>query len=113
MSYMFECCQGLESIIGIDTWDTANVTNMYGVFYQCNGLSTLDLSSWDTSNVTSMSAMFIYCSKLSAIYIGSSWSTASVTSGTSMFYGCTSLPNYNSSYVTHEDCSRYMTLKSN
>jgi len=60
--------------------------------------------------VIDMYAMFGYCSGLTSIKVSSSkWSTAEVTSGAYMFNGCTSLPNYSSSYVTYEYCSRYLT----
>ena len=36
------------------------VVNMSYMFFNCNSLSTLDVSNWDTSNVTIMSYMFSF-----------------------------------------------------
>jgi len=111
MGSMFHGCSGL-STLDVSNFDTSSVTSMRSMFGGCSGLSELDLSNFDTSSVTNMDYMFSYCSGLTVIYIGSGWSTASVTGDGSMFTGCKSLPNYDSSCVTHEYCSRYMTLKS-
>ena len=109
MCAMFRYCNGLTTL-DLSGWDTSNVTNMSSMFHICSVLSTLDLSGWDTSSVTDMSAMFYECSGLTSITVSSSkWNTAKVSGGSNMFSGCTSLPNYNSSYATHEYCSRYMT----
>ena len=93
-------------------WGTSNVTNMNQMFNSCRGLTSVgNLSGWDTSNVTDMSYMFSICSSLTSIKVSSTkWSTAKVTSGDRMFYDCTALPNYDSSYVDHTYCSRYMTF---
>lgn len=47
-------------IIGLETWDTSNVTNMHGMFYntQFKRDSIVNLSNWNTSKVTDMSFMF-------------------------------------------------------
>ena len=47
--------------------DTSNVTSMYRMFYNCNKLTSLDVSNWDTSNVTSMSSMFENCNSLTTV----------------------------------------------
>ncbi len=49
--------------------DTSKVTNMYGMFYQCSSLTSLDLSNFDTSKVTNMSYMFSGSPKLKDVYI--------------------------------------------
>ena len=38
------------------------------MFYNCNALTTLDVSNFDTKNVTDMSEMFGYCHALTTIY---------------------------------------------
>jgi surface protein len=67
------------------------VTNMLGMFYGCNNLTSLDLSSFDTQDVTSMGYMFQNCTALKTVYVGNAWSTAKVTASTNMFRNCTSL----------------------
>ncbi|MDQ0567967.1 BspA family leucine-rich repeat surface protein, partial [Mycoplasma yeatsii] len=44
-------------IIGIQNWDTSNVTNMSEMFYGAEKFNQ-DVSMWNTSNVTNMSGMF-------------------------------------------------------
>ena len=40
------------------------------MFYNCIGLTNLNLSSLDTQNVTDMNGMFFNCSKLTALSLG-------------------------------------------
>ena len=40
----------------ISFWDTSNVTNMKGLFYELS--FNQNISNWDTSKVTDMSGMF-------------------------------------------------------
>ena len=42
---MFNGCRNLTEIIGMDTWDTSNVTNMEYMF-QNIGAETIDISNW-------------------------------------------------------------------
>ena len=77
----------LNNIVGINTVDTSNVTDMQGMFNRCSSLTTLDLSNWDTSNVTNISWMFEYCGSLTELNI-STFNTKKVEKMYSMFYGC-------------------------
>ena len=81
----------LESIEGIGYLNTSEVTNMIFMFYNCSGLTSLDLSSFNTSKVTDMEEMFYGCPSLRTIYVGDGWSTAAVTNSSDMFKNCTSL----------------------
>ena len=40
---------------------------MNNMFYNCQSLTSLDLSGWDTSNVTDMDWMFADCKNLKTI----------------------------------------------
>ncbi|MBQ8961056.1 MAG: BspA family leucine-rich repeat surface protein [Ruminococcus sp.] len=72
--------------------DTSNVTNMDGMFYGCNQLTTLDLTGFDTANVTSMQAMFRSCSKLEEIKLDSTkFTDDSLTTVYRMFDECSAL----------------------
>ena len=92
MSSMFYNCTGLTSI-DLSHLNTAKVTAMTSMFNGCSGLTTLDLMTFDTGNVTSMSYMFYGCSNLTTVYAGGGWSTAKVDEEWSehMFEGCTNL----------------------
>jgi surface protein len=88
----FESMSNLESITGMTEYlNTSEVTDMAGMFFGCQKLTTLDLSNFDTQQVTDMSSMFGGCSALTTIYVGDKWSTASVTLSYYMFYSCDNL----------------------
>ena len=93
MYAMFYECSGLTTL-DLSNFNTANVVNMCAMFYYCNGLTTLDLSSFNTAKVIDMSGMFLGCESLTTIYAGSGWSTDGLNSlddSYRMFYVCTSL----------------------
>lgn len=64
---------------------------MYCMFYDCGSLASLDFSSWNTASVTNMEYMFFNCGKLVSIYAGSGWNTDNVTSSAGMFLQCKKL----------------------
>ena len=70
--------------------DTSKVTNMRDMFWQCSGLTSLDVSGWDTSKVTDMNQMFFDCRKLETLDI-SGWDTSKVTDMNRMFDSCSKL----------------------
>ena len=87
---MFYGLQNMTSIHGLENLNTTNVTNMSRMFYNCNCLTSLDLSSFNTANVTNMAAMFCFCNALWSLDV-SSFNTANVTSMGSMFSNCYAL----------------------
>ena len=89
--FWFYDCKNMGAIFGIQYLKTDNVTDMWGMFGGCSGLTSLDLSGFNTANVKSMGSMFEGCSGLTKIFAGDDWNTALVTDGGSMFSGCTSL----------------------
>ena len=108
-SKMFE---ELKNIISIDLskFDASNVTNMYGMFYNCNDLkyinfrSPTDLSFFDTSSVINMEGLFYNCSGLTSLDL-SSFNTSSVNNMGELFYNCSGLTSldlssFNTSSVT-------------
>jgi surface protein len=54
---MFEGTTNFNPFNGVTDWDTSNVTNMEGMFYNSTSFNG-DMQDWDTSNVTNMSFMF-------------------------------------------------------
>lgn len=89
MSYMFNNCQDVESIILKDI-NTSNVTDMSYMFYYVNAnsskLKTLDISSFNTSKVTNMSSMF-YNFRFGTLDL-SHFNTENVTNMDDMFKDC-------------------------
>ncbi len=86
----FHHCTNLATIEGIENLNTENVTNMHGMFFYCQNLSSLDLTNFNTGNVTNMFNMFSNCQNLSSLDL-TSFNTANVTNMDYMFDGCSTL----------------------
>jgi surface protein len=85
----FGSFQNLTEIEGMaENLNTENITNMSGMFYYCNKLTTLDLTSFNTKNVADMSYMFCGSNHLTTIYVGDGWTTDNVTESSNMFNNC-------------------------
>ncbi len=100
----FAFLSNLNEIVGIQYLNTSNVTDMYGMFWECWSLTSLDLTNFRTESVTDMGSMFAGCRSLTTITVGSGWTTANVSQSSAMFEGCTSLvggagTTYNSNYT--------------
>ena len=100
----FRDCTGLNEITGLKYLNTAEVTDMSYMFWNCRNLSSLDLTNFNTAKVENMFGMFYFCEKLSSLVI-SNFNTANVTDMSNMFYRCTNLssldiPNFNTAKVT-------------
>lgn len=101
----------LQKILSYNT--TSSVTNMGGMFYYCDKLTTIPLIN--TILVTDMSYMFQGCSNLTAI---PPLNTSKVTTMKSMFDSCLSLPTISQldtskvidmSYIFYS-CSKLTTI---
>ncbi|HOR41545.1 MAG TPA: BspA family leucine-rich repeat surface protein, partial [Paludibacteraceae bacterium] len=101
LEYMFVDCSSLTGIDANWNWNTANVTNMRGMFYNASNFNQ-PIGNWNTSNVTDMSNMFSYSSIFNQP-IGN-WNTAKVTNMSNMFYNASSfnqpIGDWNTSNVT-------------
>ena len=73
LALLFSNCYQLEAITGLNNLNTANVTRMVAMFYNCKALTTIYVSSWDTGNVTESSEMFWGCTSLVG-GAGTAWS---------------------------------------
>lgn len=112
-------CKNIETIKFSKNIDTSNVTDMNCMFYQCQSLTSLDVSNFDTSNVTNMSQMFCDCNLLTSLDV-SNFDTSNVTDIGAMFARCKSLTNldlsnFNTSKVTNmqamfQDCNCLISL---
>ena len=60
MLSMFFNCQALTSL-DLSHFDTKNVEDMRQLFYKCSSLKSLDLSNFDTSKAEKMEALFLEC----------------------------------------------------
>ncbi len=88
MSNAFRSCRNL-TITATDIPDFSGVTNMSGMFMNCEALTDVPgMNNWNTTAVTNMSEMF-----RSAIAFNqniSNWLTSSVTNMAGMFYSASS-----------------------
>ena len=111
----FRDCTGLNEIAGLKYLNTAEVTDMSYMFWNCKNLSSLDLSNFNTTKVENMFGMFFYCENLSSLVI-SNFNTANVTDMSNMFYLCKNLssldiPNFNTAKVTDMSYMFHMCQK--
>ena len=100
----FRDCTGLNEITGLKYLNTAEVTDMSYMFWNCKNLSSLDLTNFNTTKVENMFGMFCFCEKLSSLVL-SNFNTANVTDMSNMFSYCINLssldiPNFNTAKVT-------------
>ena len=80
MHRLFDDCNNLTEILGIDTFDTSNVINISFLFSGCKSLINLPKTlNWDTSNVIKMNSVFLGCESLKAIPDISKWNIKSKT----------------------------------
>ena len=115
----FSDCTGLNEITGLKYLNTAEVTDMSFMFWNCKNLSSLDLTNFNTTKVTNMSGMFYGCYKLPSLNL-SNFNTAKVTNMSQMFYTCKELPsldltNFNTAKATNmqemfKGCSTLQTI---
>ncbi len=94
---MFKECFALQSIKGLDNWNTTTATDMSSMFYNCNALTNVDVSKWDVKNVADFSSMFRECSALQSIKGLDNWNTTAATNMSYMFCNCTNLTSIASS----------------
>ena len=82
--------KNLSTIDFNDCVNTANVTDMYQMFYNCQSLTTLNLSNFNTEKVVAMNDMFYNCRSLTKLDL-SNFNTEKVTNMAGMFYNCYAL----------------------
>lgn len=115
MSYMFYCCKQLETIRGLETWNTGNVWNMscmfsYGISYSHDGpLKNINLSNLNVSNVRDMSDMFYGCGSLKYIDV-SKWDVSNLRTADHMFCQCISLEKLDVSNWNVENVNNFNAM---
>ena len=93
----FEDLKNLETITGLEYLNTANVTDMGRMFYNCSSLTSLDVTHFNTANVTNMSYIFSGCSSLTSLDV-THFNTAKVKNMHQMFFRCSSLTSLDVTY---------------
>ncbi len=106
LSSFFKELKSLTSISGLENLNTTHVTDMSKMFYNCNNLSSLNLSQFNTGNVEKMNEMFYYCRELKSLDL-SAFNTAKVNNMYRMFYYCfvrtIDLSSFNTANVENMD----------
>ena len=90
MKSFFENCINLKKINFGENFVTSLIESMFGIFYNCISLTSLDLSHFDTSHVSQMQNLFYNCYSLTSLDL-SNFNTSQVNSMENMFFNCTSL----------------------
>jgi hypothetical protein len=80
----FEGCIALSDFPDIDLWDTSNVTDFRGTFYQCTNFNG-DVSTWNVAGGTNMFGMFYQNEVFNRDISG--WNTSSAEDMNTMFSG--------------------------
>lgn len=100
MSRLFQYCESLEEIKGIENWDVSKVKSFGHMFYCCSNLKSLDLSKWNTVSATNRSnteggyngfeRMFLNCKGLTYLNL-SNFTNNNGATCVEMIAGCWSL----------------------
>jgi gliding motility-associated-like protein len=85
MSGMFMQCEKLSGPPNVSIWNTGNVTNMSMTFEKCK-IFNQNVGNWNVSNVTDMYGIFNGCEIFNQNL--SNWNTAKVTDMSAMFFMC-------------------------
>ena len=105
MSRMFHSCYNLQKL-DLSGWNTSKVTDMRSMFTGCSALALLlGIEHWDTSNVTSMNATFMKALKFNQDI--SMWDYSNVENMSAMFANCTKLPNLDISNFLFKELGTY------
>ena len=93
MEGLFYNCQKLTTL-DLSNFDTSNVINMSYMCYNGYSLTTVNLSNFNTSKVTNMRRMFEDCNNLTTVNL-SNFNTSNVINMSHMFFSCDKLLNLN------------------
>lgn len=75
---MFYSCEKLTDLRIPDTLVTSSATSIGAIFGRCTSLVSVDASKWDTSNVSEMLGVFYNCPLLESVGDISGWDTSKV-----------------------------------
>ena len=89
--YCFRVCSNLTEIIGLDTWNTDELTNMRCAFATISLTSLDDMADWNTENVVDMNSAFDGMRNITNLDFMSNWNFNKVTDMGNIFLNCYSL----------------------
>ena len=91
ISNMFSGCVKLQQVILPNTFTTAKVSGMDGVFNGCAALTAIDLRGFNFSAATTLKSMFQGCTTLASLQLPTAINAVRATTMQSMFEGCQAL----------------------
>jgi protein-tyrosine-phosphatase len=95
LSGMFEGCEELVDLCGLEDWNLSNVVNLSGMFRDCRALEDVfSLAEWNISNVSNMAGMFEGCEALKDLSCLDEWDAGEVFDTSGIFKGCVSITEY-------------------
>lgn len=92
---MFAGLCNLQTLSGLNNWNTTNGTNFTSMFESARKLITLNLSNWNTAKATTMNGMFRDMTSLQTLGDLSRWNTTNVTDMSNLFYNDENLTSLN------------------
>ena len=84
---MFNRCDKIEHIEGLETFDTSNVEYMMFIFAGCESLKEIHINNWNVKNVLFIAGAFSRCHSLKEIDL-SNWEFDREIDAESMFHDC-------------------------
>ena len=100
MRGLFQNCESIATL-SLFNFYTPKVEIMWDMFKDCKSLTTLDISKFDTANVIDMESMFEGCASLVSLNLNN-FKTPKVHYMNKMFSGCKKLQNLHLKYITGE-----------
>ena len=109
-NFMFGNCKYLD-FLDMDNDTEIKLSEMIGMFFDCQSIRDLNLSMINTKSVKSFNSLFYNCKNLQNIIINPSiFVTNNVTNYDKMYYNCISLKSNYNLRVTDIDESKYKTF---
>ena len=99
---MFYDCSGLTSL-DLSGWDMSKACDLHYMFRDCSSLTSVDLTGWDMSNAYALDYMFYNCSSLTSLDL-SGWDMSNARYLYNMFQNCSSLETIYASDWTARSC---------
>ena len=103
MKGLFQNCESIE-ILDLTTFYTPNVEIMWDMFNGCFGLKNLSIPNFDTSKVTDMQSMFRGCRNLTSLNLNH-FNTTNVQYMNEMFQNCENLQYLSISQISSDSLS--------
>ena len=91
IGHCFHGCRNLTEIIGLDTWNTDELTDMSFSFADTPLISLDDIADWNTENVVNMDSTFSGMKNITNLDFISNWNMNKVTDMSTMFFQCSAL----------------------